>query len=72
MTQDPPRMISVLSGTNGCVGFLRSAGPRSFQAYDDAGRSVALGAMGIVPATIAIAGDTPDDINGRLSKRRQA
>ena len=28
MTQDPPRMISVLSSTDGCVGFLRSAGPK--------------------------------------------
>jgi hypothetical protein len=34
VTQDPPRMISVLSGTNGCVGFLRSAGPKGFTAYD--------------------------------------
>ena len=33
MIQDPPRMISVLSGTNGCVGFLRSAGPKGFTAY---------------------------------------
>ena len=42
MTQDPPRMISVLSGTNGCVGFLRSAGPRGFQAYDAAGQPLGL------------------------------
>ena len=34
MTHDPPRMISVLSSTNGCVGFLRSAGPKGFTAYD--------------------------------------
>ena len=34
MTQDPPRMISVLSSTNGRVGFLRSAGPKGFTAYD--------------------------------------
>jgi hypothetical protein len=27
-------MISVLSSTNGCVGFLRSAGPKGFTAYD--------------------------------------
>src|SRR5262249_10911186 len=31
VTQDPPRMISVLSSTNGCVGFLRNAGPRAFR-----------------------------------------
>ena len=40
MTQDPPHMISVLSGTNGCVGFLRSAGPRGFQANDADGQLV--------------------------------
>ena len=33
MTQDPPRIISVLSSTDGCVGFLRSAGPKGFTAY---------------------------------------
>src|SRR6516162_3437143 len=38
VTQDPPRMISVLSSTNGCVGFLRSARPRGFQAYDADGQ----------------------------------
>ena len=42
MTQDPPRMISVLSSTNGCVGFLRSAGPRGFQAYDADGQLIGL------------------------------
>jgi hypothetical protein len=35
-------MISVLSSTNGCVGFLRSAGPRGFQAYDAAGQLLGL------------------------------
>ena len=38
MTQDPPRMTSVLSSTNGCVGFLRSAGPKGFTAYDRDGQ----------------------------------
>ena len=42
MSQGPPRMISVLSSTNGCVGFLRSAGPRGFQAYDAAGQLLGL------------------------------
>jgi len=42
VTQDPPRMISVLSGTNGCVGFLRSAGPKGFTAYDAAGQLLGL------------------------------
>ena len=35
MTQPPPPpMISVLRDSHDCVGFLRSVGPRSFQAYD--------------------------------------
>jgi hypothetical protein len=42
VTQDPPRMISVLSGTNGCVGFLRSAGPKGLTAYDAAGQLLGL------------------------------
>jgi hypothetical protein len=35
-------MISILSSTNGCVGFLRSAGPRGFQAYDADGQLLGL------------------------------
>jgi hypothetical protein len=42
VTQDPPRVISVLSGTNGCVGFLRSAGPKGLTAYDAAGELLGL------------------------------
>jgi hypothetical protein len=42
MTQDAPRMISVLSSTNGCLGFLRSAGPKGIAAFDAAGRSLGL------------------------------
>ena len=37
-----PRMISVLSSTNGCVGFLRSAGPKGFTAYDADGQPLGL------------------------------
>ena len=33
MTQPPP-MISVLRDSHDCVGFLRSAGPRGFTAYN--------------------------------------
>jgi hypothetical protein len=40
MTQ--PNLISVLSSTNGCVGFLRSAGPRGFTAYDADGQPLGL------------------------------
>ena len=41
MTQPPP-MISVFRDSHGCVGFLRSAGPRGFQAYDAAGQLIGL------------------------------
>jgi hypothetical protein len=43
MTQPPPPpMISVLCESHDCVGFLRSAGPRGFQAYDAAGQLLGL------------------------------
>ena len=43
MTQPaPPPMISVLRDSHDCVGFLRSAGPRGFQAYDAAGHLLGL------------------------------
>jgi len=35
-------MISVLRDSHDCVGFLRSAGPRGFQAYDAAGHLLGL------------------------------
>jgi putative tryptophan/tyrosine transport system substrate-binding protein len=35
-------MISVLHDRSHCVGFLRSAGPRGFQAYDAAGQLLGL------------------------------
>ena len=38
----PPPMISVLRDSHNCVGFLRSAGPRGFQAYDADGRLIGL------------------------------
>ena len=42
MTQPPPNLISVLHDHGHCVGFLRSAGARSFQAYDAAGQLIGL------------------------------
>ena len=43
MTQPAtPPMISVLRNSHDCVGFLRSAGPRSFQAYDAVGQLLGL------------------------------
>ena len=42
MTQPAPPMISVLRDSHDCVGFLRSAGPRGFQAYDAAGQPLGL------------------------------
>jgi hypothetical protein len=38
MTQPSPNLISVMRNSHDCVGFLRSAGPRGFQAYDAAGQ----------------------------------
>ena len=38
----PPPMISVLHDDGHCLGFLRSAGPRGFTAYDAAGQLIGL------------------------------
>ena len=42
MTQPPPNLISVLRDSHDCVGFLRSAGPRGFTAYDTDGQPLGL------------------------------
>jgi hypothetical protein len=42
MTQPAPPMISVLHEHGHCVGFLRSAGPRGFTAYDADGQPLGL------------------------------
>jgi hypothetical protein len=42
MTQPAPPTISVLRDSHDWVGFLRSAGPRGFQAYDAAGQLIGL------------------------------
>jgi hypothetical protein len=42
MTQPPPNLISVLRNHGHCVGFMRSAGPRGFQAYDADGQPLGL------------------------------
>ena len=42
MTQPAPPMISVLHDNGHRVGFLRSAGPRGFQAYAAAGQLLGL------------------------------
>ena len=42
MTQPSPNLISVLRDSHDCVGFVRSAGPRGFQAYDAAGQLLGL------------------------------
>ena len=39
---DQPRMISVLSSSSGCIGFVRSAGPKGVTAYDAKGRPLGL------------------------------
>ena len=43
MTQPaPPPMTSVLRVSHDCVGFLRSAGPKGFTAYDADGQLIGL------------------------------
>ena len=42
MTQPAPPMISVLRDSHDCVGFLRSARPRAFTAYDADGQPLGL------------------------------
>jgi len=42
MTQPPPNLISVLQDHAHCAGFLRSAGPRGFTAYDADGQPLGL------------------------------
>ena len=42
MTQPAPPMISVLRESRDCIGFLRSAGPKGFTAYDAAGQLLGL------------------------------
>jgi hypothetical protein len=42
MTQPSPNLISVLRDSHDCVGFLRSAGPRGFTAYDADGQPLGL------------------------------
>jgi len=42
MTEPAPPMISVLRDGHGCVGFLRSAGPRGFTASNADGQPLGL------------------------------
>ena len=42
MTQPSPNLISVFRDSHDCVGFLRSAGPRGFTAYDADGQPLGL------------------------------
>jgi hypothetical protein len=42
MKPPPPPMISVLRDSHDCVGFLRTAGTRGFQAYDADGQLIGL------------------------------
>jgi hypothetical protein len=42
MTQPPPPIISALRDSHDCVGFLRSAGPRGFTAYNAEGISIGI------------------------------
>jgi hypothetical protein len=42
MTEPAPPMISVLRDDGHCVGFLRSAGPKGFTAYNADGQRLGL------------------------------
>jgi len=42
MSQPLPNLISVLRDSHDCIGFLRSAGPRGFTAYDADGQLLGL------------------------------
>ena len=42
MTQPSPNLISVLSSNADCVGFLRSAGPKGFTAYNAEGMPIGM------------------------------
>jgi hypothetical protein len=42
MTQPAPPMIAVLRDHGHCVGFLRSAGPRGFTAYNADGMPIGM------------------------------
>jgi hypothetical protein len=44
-------MISVLRDSHDCVGFLRSAGPRGFTAYDADGQPLGLSVEAITAAS---------------------
>jgi hypothetical protein len=42
MTQLSPNLTSILHDRGHCLGFLRSAGPRGFTAYDSDGQPLGL------------------------------
>jgi len=42
MTQPSPNLISVLRDHGHCVGFLRSAGPKGFTAYNAEGMPIGM------------------------------
>jgi hypothetical protein len=42
MTQPSPNLTSILHDRGHCLGFLRSAGPRGFTAYDADGQPLGL------------------------------
>jgi hypothetical protein len=66
MTQPSPNLISVLSSNADCVGFLRSAGSRGFQAYDAAGRLLGLFEDKQAAIEVIMALNSTGDTNGNL------
>ena len=66
MTQPSPNLISVLCNSDDCVGFLRSAGPRGFQAYDAAGQLLGLFQHQQAAIEAITAPNSTGDPNGNL------
>jgi hypothetical protein len=66
MKPPPPPMISVLRDSHDCVGFLRSAGSRGFQAYDAAGRLLGLFQHQQAAIEAITALNSKGDTNGNL------
>ena len=54
----PPSMIAVLRDSHDCVGFLRSAGPRGFTAYDADGQPLGLFAEKLAAVEVITAAST--------------
>jgi hypothetical protein len=66
MTQPSPNLISVLRDSNDCLGFLRSAGPRGFTAYNADGQPLGLFAGKQAAIDAITASNSTEMTNGNL------